>query len=110
MELKQKVFDFYIAFNKAATTPISQFFDNSDPSSYKLSIRNYNLDDNTAKSIACIIPFLVDLDEVELRNNQITDNVAGVIAMACFANPRIKRLTFSYNYLRNAFARTFRKL
>ena len=68
------------------------------------------LDDNTAKSIACLIPFLVDVVEVELKNNSITDNIAGAIAIACFANPKIDRITIAYNYLRGGFTKTFQAL
>ena len=68
------------------------------------------MDENMAKSFACLIPFLVEVTEVELVNNQITDSVAGAIIMACFANPNIKRIKMAYNFLRNCCAKTLHSL
>ena len=106
----QNVFDYYISWNKAASVQLAQFFDDTDPTNYKLSVKDFKLDENTAKSIACIIPFLVNVQEVEFRNNGITDGVAAAIVMACFANPSITRISFGYNYLRHSCGRTIRKL
>ena len=39
----------------------TDYLDATDPSSVKLSIKNIKLDDNTAKTLACIIPFLVEI-------------------------------------------------
>ena len=104
------MFDHYCSLNKAATMPIHQFFDDSDPNNSKFSIKNFKLDESTTKSFVCLIPFLVDINELELRNNQITDAVAGSIVLAAFANPSIKRLSITYNYMRISFSRTLRKL
>ena len=49
--------------------PIGPFFDNSDPENPKFVIRNMKLDDSSVKALACLIPFLVEIVEVELRNN-----------------------------------------
>ena len=69
MKLIQNVFDHYCALSKAASMPIQQFFDDSDPNNSKFSIKNFKLDESTTKSFACLIPFLVDINELELRNN-----------------------------------------
>ena len=89
--------------------PITQFFDDNDPNNNKFSIRNFKLDENTTKALVCLIPFLVEINELELRNNQITDSVAGSLVLAVFANPSIKRLSITYNYMRISFSRTLRK-
>jgi len=39
----------------------------------KLSYKNYHLDEMTSKALACLLPFLVNVSELELFNNQITD-------------------------------------
>ena len=53
---------------------------------------------------------MVDVQELELRNNQLSDQASGMLLMACFANPKIKRITICYNYLRQAFGKVLRKL
>ena len=90
--------------------PIDSFFDYTDPDSPKFTVRNLKLDDNTVKAIACFIPFLVDIVEVEFRNNQLTDHVASAVIVGCFANPSVSRLTIAYNYLRASFSKTFTAL
>ena len=69
MALIQEVFDYYCAIHKAVTIPLKQFFDEEDPNNVKFSIKNLKLDEEMAKSFACIIPFLVDVNELELRQN-----------------------------------------
>ena len=53
---------------------------------------------------------MVDVQELELKNNQLSDQVSGMLVMACFANPNIKRITICYNYLRQAFGKVLRKM
>ena len=104
LDFIQNVFDYYCTLNRAATRNIKEYFDDSDPNCYKLSIKNVQLDDNSSKALACIIPFLINITELELRGCDITDAVASAIVFAVFANPGIKRLTMTYNHLRGSFA------
>ena len=90
--------------------PLEDWLDFSDPQNTKLAIRNYKLDDNTIKAIACILPFMLDVNEIEFRSNNITDIISGALVFAIFANPNIKRITIPYNHLRGVFARTLQKL
>ena len=106
MKTIQKVFDYYCQLNKAVSMPIAKFFDDSDPNNPKFSIKNFKLDENTVKALACLIPFLVDINEVELKNNQMLDSVSGAIVLACFANPSLKRITITYNFMRMSFSKT----
>ena len=49
--------------------PIGSFFDYSDPENPKFAIRNMKLEDSQVKALSCLIPFLVEIVEVEFRNN-----------------------------------------
>ena len=64
MDFIQNVFDYYCDLNRAPSQPIADWFDESDPNNTKFAIRNHKLDDNTIKAIACILPFLLDINEV----------------------------------------------
>ena len=101
------MFNYYCDWNKSARLNIEDHIDDRNPVNTKLSFKNFKLDDNLAKAIVCILPFMLEINEVELLNNQVTDTMSGALTMACFANPSVSRLNISYNYLRNSFARTF---
>ena len=53
---------------------------------------------------------MVGFNEVELFNNQITDDVMPVLIFSFFCNPTLKRITCAYNYMRNSFTRTLSKM
>jgi hypothetical protein len=57
-----------------------------------------------------VIPFLLDFNELELFNNQMTDIVSSAVVFSFFANPHLKRITVAYNYMRQTFTRTLAKL
>ena len=69
MRIYQYIFEHYCTMNKSAVIPIEPFFDTADPDNVKFSVKNFRLDENTVKSMVCLIPFLVDVVEVEFRNN-----------------------------------------
>ena len=64
MDFTQNVFDYYCDVHKAPPQPIAEWFDVSDPKNTKFSVKNRKIDDNTTKAIACIMPFLLDINEV----------------------------------------------
>ena len=86
---------------------MEQFYDFGDPTHPKLSIKNYQLDDQTAKALALIIPYLRDFTDIELYNNQLTDTLAAVIVLAYFVNPSMNRLKMGYNMMSSSFTETF---
>ena len=53
---------------------------------------NYALNEPSSKAIACILPFLVNVEEVEMDNNMLSDSIGGLIVMGVFMNPTIKAL------------------
>ena len=72
----------------------------------KLSVRNYHLDESTTKALACLLPYLVEVHELELFANQINDHVAAALLFGFFMNPKMHKLTISKNYMRGAFSKT----
>ena len=89
---------------------LDQFYNYDDPKNTKLSIKNYQLDDQTVKAIACVLPYIHDITELEFHNNQMTDIVSSSLVVAFFMNPYLRRITVAYNYLRSTFCKTLAKL
>lgn len=58
---------------KASTLQLSKFYNYDDPNNIKISFKNYQLDEPTTKAICLILPHLLDFNEIEFYNNQITD-------------------------------------
>jgi len=83
---------------KAAPIKLAQFYNYDDPKNTKLSFRNYQLDDQTVKAIALVLPYILDITELEMANTQITDLISSCLVFSVFMNPNLKRLTFAYNY------------
>ena len=106
----QNVLDYYCNEYKAAPVPLASFLNYTDPNNVKLSIKNYFLDEPTAKAIACVLPFMLNITELELHNNQLTDSIGGMIVLAFFMNPMLTRLTICYNYMRSTFTKSLAKL
>ena len=57
-----------------------------------------------------MLPYIHDINELELNNNQLTDMTVSAIAFSFFLNPSLRRITVAYNYVRNTFCRTLAKL
>lgn len=95
---------------KAAPIELSSFFVFDDPNCHKISFKNFQLDEQTIKALILILPYLVDFVEIELYNNQMTDNVAPGLLFAIYCNPSICRLTIAYNYMRQSFSRCLKRL
>lgn len=89
---------------------LSQFYNYDDPNSPKISFKNINLDEQVMKSIIMIIPYMLDFNEIEFFNNQINDGIAAALIFAIFANPSLRRISVSYNYMRLGLTRTLSKL
>lgn len=106
-EVIQGIYEYYCKECKAAIVNLEQFYDFGDPTHPKLSIKNYQLDDQTAKALALIIPYLRDFTDIELYNNQLTDTVAAVIVLAYFVNPTMNRFKMGYNFMSSSFVQTF---
>lgn len=86
------------------------FLFEGDNNTTKLSFRNYHLDENTGKALACTIPFMTNIDEVEMISNGLSDHLITTIIMAVFMNPTVKKFVVSKNYCRTIFAKTFAAL
>jgi hypothetical protein len=69
MKLVQNVFEHYCVEMKASPIPIKGYIVAGDNKVRKMSFKNFNLDEATVKALACVIPFIVDLEELELSNN-----------------------------------------
>ena len=57
-----------------------------------------------------MLPYIHDINELELNNNQLTDMTVSAVAFSFFLNPSLRRITVAYNYVRNTFCRTLAKL
>lgn len=57
-----------------------------------------------------VLPFIHDINELDLNNNRMTDQVAACVALGFFMNPSLRRLSVSYNYVRQTFCRTLARL
>jgi hypothetical protein len=79
---------------------ITKFLHKQENGFYKLSFNNYSLNEPAAKSIAVLIPFLVNVVEVEFINNKMEDHITSALAMAIFMNPTITSFRFNSNYLK----------
>jgi hypothetical protein len=75
---------------------------------YKLSFNNYVLTEAMVKAISCILPFLVNVEEVEFIGNGITDLMSSILALSIFMNPTIDKVAFSNNHVRGAFVNVFK--
>jgi len=95
---------------KAAPIPIGQYIVASDNKIRKLTLKNFNLDEATTKSLASIIPFIVDIEEMEFSNNQLMDFVAAALVLAFFQNPSLHKMTITYNFLRSSFCKTLTEM
>jgi len=54
---------------KASPVPIGNYIVLGDNKIKKITLKNYNLDEATGKALACIIPFIIDIEEMEFSNN-----------------------------------------
>ena len=95
---------------KAAPIDLSKYYNETDPDNIKFQLKNYVLDDQTAKALALTIPYMHEIKEIDLSNNKVHDQISGAFLLATFCNPFIIRLNYSYQYLRGVFAKTLVKL
>ena len=58
---------------KAAPIELYKYYNETDPNNIKFQLKNYNLDDQTAKALALTIPFMHEITEIELSNNKVHD-------------------------------------
>lgn len=63
------MFEHYCVEMKAAPMPIGTYIVLGDNKIKKITVKNYNLDEATAKALACVIPFIIDIEEMEFSNN-----------------------------------------
>ena len=61
----QLIFEFYCQELKAGPIPITDFMSVADNGWWKLKFKNYMLNEPTLKAIACVIPFMVNVKEVD---------------------------------------------
>lgn len=96
-ELLQEIFDLYCIQLKAQPVDLQPFLMMGDNNRLKLSIKNYTLDEPTTKALCMLIPFLAEVQEIELLNNMISDIMAGVILLAVYMNPTVIRFVYVSN-------------
>lgn len=65
----QNIFEYYCYELKAAPIILLNYYNYDDPKNTKLSFRNYQLDEQTVKAIAMVLPFITDITEIDLNNN-----------------------------------------
>jgi hypothetical protein len=63
------MFEFYCIEFKAAPLEIKNHMLRKETGAWKLAFVNYALNEPTLKAIACVLPFLVQVDEVEFSGN-----------------------------------------
>lgn len=51
---------------KAAPLILSQFYNYDDPNNPKISIKNYQMDEQTVKAFVLILPHMIEFNELEL--------------------------------------------
>ena len=61
----QLIFEFYCQELKAGPIPINDFISWMENGWMKLKFKNYMLNEPTIKAMACVIPFIVNVKEVE---------------------------------------------
>lgn len=86
----QLIFEWYCHVFKAAPLTFRKFMSRMDTGYWKVSFINYSLNEPTLKAIACLLPFLVNVEEIHLENNKINDHLAAVLIFSCFMNPVLK--------------------
>ena len=106
----QLCFEYFCLCFKAAAPRIDRFLTMQLDGWWKLSFRNYTLNEPTVKALACLIPFLVHLDEVEFHTNQMQDMVGSSIALGIFMNPTIKNVIINGNFMKGTFFMTITTL
>ena len=106
----QLVFEFYCTEFKAIAPRLDKFMTRNDNGWWKLSFRNYILNEPTLKALSCALPFYVQIEEVELVKNQMGDQVGCCLAMALFMNPSIKYFSCDANFLKGCFMQSLTEL
>jgi hypothetical protein len=76
----------------------------------KFSLRLVVMTEHLVKALACTIPFMYGIYEIEFYKNSVTDIMSSVLLFAVFSNPNIKRLSFVGNPVRTSFNKTLRHL
>jgi len=71
-----------------------------DSGYWKLSFTNYSLNEPILKAIACTIPFLVNVEEIQMENNRMSDSLTSIIILSAFMNPTTSRLIINMNHIR----------
>lgn len=78
----------------------------TDNERIKFSIKNLTLDESTTKAIACTIPFIIGIYEIEFANNFVSDMMSSVLLMACYMNPSLVRINYVSNFAKINFNKT----
>jgi len=73
MAYLQLLFEYFCLNFKAAAPSIDKFLTLKENGYWTLAFKNYTLNEPTLKAIACLIPFLVQVDEVHFSNNGMQD-------------------------------------
>jgi len=108
----QLIFEFYCLELKAGPIPINDFIHTLEDGFgwMKLKFKNYILNEPTLKAIACVIPFMVNVKEVEFQTNGIQDHLSCALILACYMNPTIDSFKMDGNPLRGASVNTMNEM
>ena len=90
----QNIFEYYCNQFKVSIFDIKQYIVPTDNNRTKLCLRNFQLNENQCKAIACTMPFMYKIQEVEFIKNQIGDLVSPLFLFGAFCNPDIVRFAY----------------
>jgi hypothetical protein len=77
---------------------------------YTLKLKNYQLNESVLKAIACTIPFMVNVKDIEFESNAIHDLPCCALILACYMNPSIETFKVNGNHLRAASVNTMNEM
>lgn len=90
----QTIFEYYCNQFKVSIFDLRQHIVPTDNNRTKLSFRHFQLNENQCKAIACVMPFMYKIHEVEFIKNGISDLVSPLFLFGAFCNPDIVRFAF----------------
>lgn len=73
----------------------------------KLHVVNQSMPDNQVKALCCTIPLIEGLKHVSFENNNINDQMAAALLLACHMAPQVTAITIKGNFLRSTFSNTY---
>lgn len=75
-----------------------------------LIMKNMEITDQQLKAICCVIPLMAGLKEVRFEYNNIQDELASALFLACFQNPDLTKISIIGNFLKLTSSNTYETL